>query len=82
VKLILVKPYSATTGTEIVILPLSSVRFKGGPASRTKRRKFLFKNITNLASAKGAYFDVNIDIFAAILALLSLIHALFHDIFS
>jgi hypothetical protein len=82
VKLILVKPYSATTGAEIVILPVSSVRFKGDPTSRTKRRKFLLKNITNLSSAKRTYLDVDIDIFAAVLALLGSIHALFHYIFS
>jgi hypothetical protein len=81
-KLILVKPYSATTGAEIVILAVSSVRFKGNPASRTKRRKFLGKNVTNFPSAKRTYLDVDIDIFAAVVALFGFIHVFFHNIFS
>ena len=82
VKLILVKPYSATTGAEIVILAVSGVRFEGNPASRTKGRKFLLKNVTDLPSAKRTYLDADIDIFAAAVALFGLIHILFHYIFS
>jgi hypothetical protein len=82
VKLILVKPYSATTGAEIVILSVSSVRFKGNLASRTKRKKFLLRNVTNLPSAKRTYLDVDIDIFAAVVALFGFIHIFFHYIFS
>jgi hypothetical protein len=82
VKLILVKPYSAATGAEIVILSVSSVRFKGNPASRTKRKKFLLRNVTNLPSTKRTYLDVDIDIFSAVVTLFGFIHIFFHYFFS
>jgi len=81
-KLVLIKPYSATTGAEIIILSVSSLRFKGDAASRTERNKFLLKNVADLPSAKRTYFDVNIDIFAAVFALFGFIHIFLYHIFS
>ena len=78
VKLVRIKPHSATTGAETIILSISSLSFKGNPASGAKRNKFFFKNVVNFPSAERTYFHVYIDIFAAVLALSRLIHVLFH----